>query len=324
MADALITVAGVTVTAGVKSITVRWTVNIASCLPYLALAVFEVWAATSNNRTLASKVGDTTDLSFTHQGLLIGVARYYWVRAKDASGQYSDFYPLSATSGVAGTPTSTGTNSVGSDELADNSVGTSHLKTDAVTATKINVTSLDAISATLGNVAVNGTLLINGTVATGKYANLSVITSKVADGAITPVSIDEDNNGGTTDVLSGGNWLTVGEASGGHGAIKKTVTVGPYGVMVSGTLTYDSGLSGADLSLSIWFKKGTGSSFSGAVQITPEVTNPSVSGQDYSVGLYHFPGTGSATYWLRWKHNNGSPRTMDYDYAAITTAVPQK
>ena len=324
MADALITVAGVTVTAGVKSNTVRWTVNIASCLPYLALAVFEVWAATSNNRALASKVGDTTDLGFTHQGLLIGVARYYWVRAKDASGQYSDFYPLSATSGVAGTPTSTGVNTVGEDELKDNSVGNSHLKTDAVTADKIFVTSLAAISANMTGLIVKNANIDNLAVKNANIDNLTIGTTKVADGAMTPVSIDEDTNGGTTDVLSGGNWLTVGEASGGHGAIKKTVTVGPYGVMVSGTLTYDSGLSGADLSLSIWFKKGTGSSFSGAVQVSPEVTNPSVSGRDYSVGLYHFPGTGSATYWLRWKHNNGSPRTMDYDYAAITTAVPQK
>src|SRR5690606_13186329 len=138
--------------------------NIGSCLPYLQLAVFEVWSATSNNRSLATKVGDATDLSFTHQGLLIGVPRYYWVRAKDSSGQYSDFEPLSATSGVAGTPTSTGTNSVRSDELTPGSVGNEHVKFGAVTADKMSVASLSAISATLGDVAVNGNLLINGSV----------------------------------------------------------------------------------------------------------------------------------------------------------------
>lgn len=189
MADALISVAGVTVVPGVKCNIVRWTMDELSCLPYLGVDKFEIWSATSNNRTLASKVGESKDLSWTHEGLLIGLTRYYWVRAKDTSNtgtpQYSDFSPVSATSGVAGTPTSTGTNSVGSDELADNSVGGNHLKADSVTASKISVTSLDAISATLGNVAINGSLVVNGTISANKYADLSVGTGKVANNAIT-------------------------------------------------------------------------------------------------------------------------------------------
>lgn len=174
MADALITIAGLTVSAGVRQNSLSWTVNIGSCLPYLALAVFEVWSAASNDRALATKVSDTTDRNYVHAGLIIGVARFYWVRAKDTSGSYSDFFPLSATSGVSGTPTSTGTNSVGGDELKPDSVGGEHIKAASVTADKMFVTSLAAISATLGSVVVNGNLLVNGTVAAAKYADLSV------------------------------------------------------------------------------------------------------------------------------------------------------
>jgi hypothetical protein len=154
VADALITVAGVSVTAGVKQNSVRWTVNLASCLPYLALAVFEVWAAASNDRNAASKIADTTDLNYVHTGLLIGVPRYYWVRAKDASGQYSDFFPLSTTSGVVGVPTSTGTNSVGYDELKPDSVDFVHLRVNAVHADNIDVDKLSAISADMTGLSV--------------------------------------------------------------------------------------------------------------------------------------------------------------------------
>lgn len=150
MADALISVAGLTVAPGVRSNTVRWTVSIGSCLPYLQLSVFELWSAASNDRSLATKVTDESGLSFVHNGLLIGVARYYWARAKDVSGQYSDFFPLSATSGVVGTPTSTGAGSVGSSELQDNSVGGNHIKAAAVTADKASIGYLSALSADLG------------------------------------------------------------------------------------------------------------------------------------------------------------------------------
>ncbi|WP_152522364.1 hypothetical protein [Sphingobium sp. HDIP04] len=58
--------------------------------------------------------------------------------------------------------------------LASNSVTTDKLDAGAVTAAKISVTSLAAISANLGNVAISGNLVVDGTITTGKITNNAV------------------------------------------------------------------------------------------------------------------------------------------------------
>jgi len=62
----------------------------------------EVWEATTNDRSLASRI-----FQLSSDGVLIpkanGTIRYYWVRAVDTSGNVSTWEPAGATSGVQGT-----------------------------------------------------------------------------------------------------------------------------------------------------------------------------------------------------------------------------
>jgi predicted phage tail protein len=62
------------------------------------LAAIEVWTGTVNNLTLATRVQVAFISRWTHTGLAAGVARFYWIRAVNRSGVYSDFAgPVTAT-----------------------------------------------------------------------------------------------------------------------------------------------------------------------------------------------------------------------------------
>lgn len=264
MADSDIIVSGLTATAGVGHITLAWTGPDVSCLPYLLRDVFEVWASASNNRDAASKIAEVPGYGFLHAGLAALTRRYYWVRAKNASGTFGDFHPLSSAAGVtaitlqvaageitgqitetqisdsaistpklaanavtankiqagtitatqiaAGTITaaqiatgtitatqiSTGTitatqiagttitgdkiaaGAITATQIAAGTITATQIAAGAVTAGKISVSSLDAISATLGNVTVNGALVVNGSISTLKYEFVSIINAAYA------------------------------------------------------------------------------------------------------------------------------------------------
>lgn len=62
----------------------------------------EIWAATSNDRSTAVLVGITRDGKFQHQALGNAATRYYWARTKNVFGEFSAYYPTSATGGVLG------------------------------------------------------------------------------------------------------------------------------------------------------------------------------------------------------------------------------
>jgi len=106
MADSNITAASLAATAGTGSVSLQWSVTNPNegGLQYLDLALVEVWASASNNRSLGSKVGEAAkgQNTFVHT-LAGGTLRYYWVRPKNTSGSYGDWHPLSATAGVSGT-----------------------------------------------------------------------------------------------------------------------------------------------------------------------------------------------------------------------------
>lgn len=106
MADSNITASSLAATAGTGSVSVQWAVTNPNegGLQYLDLALVEVWASASNNRSLGSKIGEAAkgQNTFVHT-LEGGTLRYYWVRPKNTSGSYGDWYPLSATAGVSGT-----------------------------------------------------------------------------------------------------------------------------------------------------------------------------------------------------------------------------
>jgi len=63
----------------------------------------EIWSSTTNNRADATKIGETAAKVWTHSGLDLVDTRYYWTRTRDVYGNYSDWYPSSATAGVSGT-----------------------------------------------------------------------------------------------------------------------------------------------------------------------------------------------------------------------------
>lgn len=72
---------------------------------YFATQVYE---ASSNDRSLATQIAEVNATRMARTGLLGGVARYYWVRHVDTTGNVSTFYPVSATGGVSGTTGSAG------------------------------------------------------------------------------------------------------------------------------------------------------------------------------------------------------------------------
>jgi len=67
------------------------------------IAGIEIWEASSDDRTGASKVADAAGNFFTRTGLTPAAVRYYWIRAVDTSGNLSGWHPTSSTAGVAGT-----------------------------------------------------------------------------------------------------------------------------------------------------------------------------------------------------------------------------
>jgi len=103
MADGAITVTSLIANGGAQQIVLTWTSDIGSCLPYLGLERYEVWAASTNNRANASKVAEVADFQYTHPNLPTKTRRFYWVRARDLSKNLGDFHPLSATAGVEAT-----------------------------------------------------------------------------------------------------------------------------------------------------------------------------------------------------------------------------
>lgn len=207
MADSNLAIASLVVTAGIGQLIAEWTPavdpTIQSALPNLQLGVYEVYVSSTSSFANAVKVGETTQTQYIIKGLAASVSRWVWVRARDKVPNTGEFTPLSTSAGRTAT-TSTilpPSNSITNDMLQDNSVDTNNLRTgavsadkidanavtatkiaagsittpklaaDAVTADKISVTSLDAISAVLGNVVVNGSLIVNGSLVTGKAAS---------------------------------------------------------------------------------------------------------------------------------------------------------
>lgn len=103
MADSDITVAGLVAKPGVQQNKLEWTISDPNTLPYLALDAVEVWSATADDRAdgTFARVGEgITD--FVHGGISEEVTRYYWIRPRNMSGFYGDWYPASPTAGISG------------------------------------------------------------------------------------------------------------------------------------------------------------------------------------------------------------------------------
>lgn len=76
-----------------RAISVSWSLPVAP-----DLAAVEVWENISSNAATRYFVGETRGTGFVRTGLLPNVTRWYWVRARDLSGNQSAFVgPVSAT-----------------------------------------------------------------------------------------------------------------------------------------------------------------------------------------------------------------------------------
>jgi hypothetical protein len=74
------------------------------CLPYLQVSGYEWWAATSNDRTAATKIATTIVPFHQHTSAATNTAYRYWARTVDASGAVSDYFPNTTTSTITATP----------------------------------------------------------------------------------------------------------------------------------------------------------------------------------------------------------------------------
>lgn len=96
-----IAVLNLTGVPGIKQANLAWTCSENPCLSYLQLASTEIWESETDDRSAATKIDTIQGYSYARGGLPDNTTRYYWVRLIDASGQVSDWYPESATAGVA-------------------------------------------------------------------------------------------------------------------------------------------------------------------------------------------------------------------------------
>lgn len=208
-----INVTALTAIGGVKQILLNVVAPVEAGVPaYLGLGSVEIWASASNDRATSALVGKTATAQFIHSDLPSGVnTRYYWARAVNAAGTPGNWFPASATAGVAGTTVATtpGPNSVGTTELQDGAV--TNAKVASINADKINATSLSAISANLGFVTA-------GTV-TGALVQTSTGSTRV----------EVSNSSNALDVYSDGRFML---RLGGTGGIALSLR-GPMDAFVS-------------------------------------------------------------------------------------------
>lgn len=106
MADSDITVNGLIAQGGVGQIALSWNPvtdpHTPGGLPSLQLATIEVWAASSNNRATATRIGESTGTGLVESGLDRAEQRFYWIRPRTKGGIYGEWHPVSGTLGVVG------------------------------------------------------------------------------------------------------------------------------------------------------------------------------------------------------------------------------
>lgn len=215
MADSNITVSGLIISAGVGQLALRWTVNNPNQggLPYLDIATVEVFASATNDRVSATKIGEGLN-AFLHAGVTPGQTRYYWIRARDVSGQFGDWFPLSATGGIAGTAgtaqpgpgtitaTELAPDSVTSPAIAPAAVGASEIANAAIVRAKIAFAAVG--SAEIEDAAITNAKIANASIDNAKIANLSA--DKITFGTLSGIAI--------TSVTINGGTITGGTISG--------------------------------------------------------------------------------------------------------------
>lgn len=300
MADSSITISALTATGAAGQIVLDFTVDnpTANGLPYLFLKHVEIWAASSNDRAGATKIGEATGRQFSHTGLSASTTRYYWTRPVDQSGNEGDYFPLSATAGKSGTTVS--------DALGPGSVGTTELADDAVTADKINVNELSAISADIGNITA-GT--ITGIVFTGGRFRTAVSGDRIDIQASLGGYVGAFNSAGNLIGFFGtgpaiGPVVYADKDQGGGLATAhfRNESSGGYALQVLGRANFVNGIGGAAISAEAGLNAANSTALRGS--------NTASGGGDGGVGL-----SGANSGWSFFDHGGGGygPFTGGHD-----------
>lgn len=196
------TVTGVTATAMIQGIVVQWNSN-----TEVDLASYNVYRNTTNNSGGASLVANVSTNYFVNNGLTAGQIQYYWVKAKDTSGNLSTAFSTVASA----TPTNVTTNDIVNSavtsvktniaainpvdgEINPNKVGTLQLDTNAITSGKIldgaitaaktNIAAINAVSGEINANKVGTTQLDTNAVTESKILASAITNNKIATGAV--------------------------------------------------------------------------------------------------------------------------------------------
>lgn len=214
------TVTGLTATAGIQSVILKWTAN-----SELDLDSYNVYHNTVNNSATSTILANTRSTYFINSKLTGDIIKYYWIKAKDTSGNLSVAY----STGASATPTNVTTDDIvdaaitslktdlaaidpTTGNLGPLVVGTAQIDALAVTEAKIAAgaitaakTSLAAINSGTGNLAVNavttdalmadavtGVKILNAAIDENKIATGAVLEGHIFTGAITTNKIATD------------------------------------------------------------------------------------------------------------------------------------
>ena len=256
----------------------------------------ELWEASSNDRATASKVANVGGNRFARSGLPAAVARWYWVRDVDTSGNVSAWYPSSATAGVTATTLSA---SGGIPTVADASVITASPGNpppggDAYWAVFDNATSKIWRWITASGAyskAADGGDLSAGSVAADRIAVATLSAIQTNTGSLTVDAAGAIASGSTTWAAGNGFWL------GDDGGTYK-LRIGAAGGL---------GIS--------W--NGTQLAINGGITLSASSDSYVRAGAtDYSTGTGYFLGRSGGQYVLR--IGNTSTNFMQWDGSALT------
>ncbi len=150
----------------------------------------EVWASMVNDRATALPVGEDYS-DFVHEGLLSLQTWYYWLRAKDTSGNVSAFTPgdlagLTATTAQT-TSADIGNLSITATQIADNAISTPKLQANSVDANKVTTGELITLGAQIRNAIIEDAHI--HTLSASKIIT-STLTAAVSIGVGTSLFLD--------------------------------------------------------------------------------------------------------------------------------------
>jgi len=140
---------GLTAQASLKSVFLKWN-NPADP----DLDVIEIWSHVADIRPNPSNpddahklIGTSKGIAFTHSGVATGEARFYWVRARNTSGLYSDFNAVAGTVVVPG--------QVQEGDIAANAVIAEHIRARSITGDHIDIHTALPPTITVGTTGVS-------------------------------------------------------------------------------------------------------------------------------------------------------------------------